>query len=362
MKRRDVLVGASAGGLALWGGRAARAQAATPSHYPAGYSSMIEASRNETSLMIYSTFSEKSWRPLVTLFNQKYPWITVQTLDINGREALERYLTERAANSATADLMFLNAPEIWHDLYTRGEMMDYKSPEAPHLPAWSMPYPGVYTISVDAEVFVWNKLALPPDLVPTGLRDLHEKAKANPDVFRGRIATYKADHAVFYGLMYQRLVEHHGPEAWDWLETLGPMSRVEASSASAVEKVTTGEYVLAYFVSQGSTWTATRDPNRGRVLDWRFAADGTPMGPRFGGISSATRHPNAAKLFLDNMVSRDGHVALAACARMPYREDVKREDLAGGEFTYTRRSRSSVRTTSSSSPTPPTSAPASTSS
>lgn len=56
----------------------ARAQA-VPAGYPEDYARMIEASKSERGLLIYSNFPASFWKPLTDAFNNVYPWIKVET-------------------------------------------------------------------------------------------------------------------------------------------------------------------------------------------------------------------------------------------------------------------------------------------
>ena len=73
--------------------------AAMPDYYPADYSSVIEASKAENGVLVYSNMGEMNWRPLIEAFNAEYPWIKVQTLDLGSIEVFERYYAETAAGS-----------------------------------------------------------------------------------------------------------------------------------------------------------------------------------------------------------------------------------------------------------------------
>src|SRR5690606_32047621 len=57
-----------------------------PSYYPADYDKIVEASKNEGGLLVYSIMAEYNWRPVIEDFNKLYPWIKVSTLDLNSNE------------------------------------------------------------------------------------------------------------------------------------------------------------------------------------------------------------------------------------------------------------------------------------
>lgn len=335
MDRRS-FVAATTAAAALYGtGRMARAQAPAglPEYYPGDYADIVEGSKAENNLLVYSNMSTDMWQGVLARYRELYPWITVQTLDLESAEVMERYLAESGTGSRTADILVTVAPDAWLRLIDRGQIADYASPEIPHLPGWSIPSPGLYTIAIDPMLFIYNKMLLPEELVPTSFADMVEKVRANPDLFRGKLTTYGAQFGSFGYTGTYAFVEHHGEKAWEWLETIGPLTRLERSSGPMVEKTTSGEYLLGYLTGSGNPWLAIRDPNRARILGWDFIADGTPVMMRGAAIPKASTNVNAARLWLDVMLSHAGQVGLSKGGRTPYRLDVSPEDVDGA-YTY----------------------------
>jgi iron(III) transport system substrate-binding protein len=331
MDRRAFMLGT---GAAILAAGSARAQnAAFPSYYPADYAKIVEAAKKEGRLLIYSSMTTDQWSGVVARFRELYPTIRVETLDLGTSEITERYLAERGSNSATADLL-ATGPEGFIEPQRRGELVDYASPERAHLAPWSLPSPGLYTFAIDPVLFVWNKAVLPENLVPKSFEDFVAKVKANPQVFNKRITTYGADTGAYGYTMNYAFAKHHGEKAWRWYEEIGPMTRLERSSGPMFEKVTTGEYAMAYLSGSGSPWNALRDPARAKVIGWSFIADGTPMMTRSVGVMKGASNPNAARLMVDVMCSLEGQKGLAKGQRTPVRPDVSAADV-GGAYTYT---------------------------
>lgn len=329
MMDRRCFLQMGAAGLAMSTTRATAQSAAA--NYPPDYAKIIEASRGEPDLIAYSNMSPGQWRPTLEAFKAAYPWISVQTLDINANEAMERYFAESATGSRTADLIVTVAPDAWIDMIDRKQILAYASPEASAYPVWSLPSPGLYTAALDPLVFLWNKALLPEKLWPTSFADLVEKVKANPGIFRRKLTSYSANLTSYGYNAHYFFAKHHGDKVWDWYRTLGPETRFERSAGPMVEKVTTGEYVLAYFCGSSAARTAVRDPARARIVGMSYISDGTPMVFRGLGIPIKSARPNSAKLLLDFMLSETGQRALAAGSRTPVRPSVTSESVGGAE-------------------------------
>lgn len=332
MKRREFVALTSAVSMLAAFSAASAVQAAETS-YPPEYKDIVEASKKEGSVLIYQNMNSDVWSEVKKGFEAKYPWLKVQTLDLEANEVIQRYLSEKGSNRPTGDLLVTTGPDVWLDIEKKGEVVPYQSPEAPAYEAWSKPFPGIYTMTVDPIIFLYNKLLLAPDMVPTGMADLVAKAQAHPEIFKGKLTTYAANLNTYGYTVQYAMQKGQGDKIWDWYKVLGPMTRPETGAGPMTEKVTSGQYVLAFLTGSASSWVATRAPGGDQLLGWSFIKDGTPMVPRSMAIAKGASHPNAAKLMLDYILSREGQLAFAATHRTIIRPDISRED-AKGEYTY----------------------------
>src|SRR3546814_109011 len=164
-----LLVGS--GGLALSAMLAAAPLQAQemPEGYPADYAGVIDGSRAENGVTVFSNVGEVNWRPVIEAFEAKYPWIDVQTLDLGASEVFERFYADNAAGSNTADIVLSSSALSWLDMVEQGHIEPYVSPEIANLPEWSRPLEGVYSISADPMVIAYNKL----DRTSTRLNSSH---------------------------------------------------------------------------------------------------------------------------------------------------------------------------------------------
>jgi iron(III) transport system substrate-binding protein len=304
----------------------ARAQGAVnvPEGYPADYRDMAQAAQREGSLLIYSIMSAENWRPVIQGFNARYPGIRVETLDLpNARDTFERYLAERATNSRTGDLIATADPSGWMDFHKRGELLDYASPEAASWPGWGKPLPGLYTISADPLIMIWNNTLVPEARRPRSFAQFAELAKSNERAWRNKITSYGAHLTTFGYNGNYAFVRKAGDRAWDWFGDLAKLQpRFERSGGPMTEKVTSGEYAMGWFVSAITFWPRLNDPARARLLGWSFISEAQPMMMRGVGIPKGSRNVNAAKLMLDYIVSAEGQRAFGRGGLTPARPDV----------------------------------------
>jgi iron(III) transport system substrate-binding protein len=326
--RRDLLKLASAAALTVPAMPRGAAAQGLPSYYPPDYGKIVEASKQENSLLVYSVLAQYNWAPVLADFNKLYPWIKVSTLDLAGEEVFQRYYADRGSGSQTGGMLLSTSVETWMDFAKRGNLVPYRSPEDAKLPDWSRPVPGMYTVSADPLVMVYNKLLLPEDKRPRGLKHLAELVKANPGLFRNAVTSYDPMNATAPRDLYLIYENKLGDQLWQWMEAIAPVLRPETSAGPMLQKLGAGEYKVAYFASGVVVFPRMKDAAMQKVMDWRFMEDGQPLWIRPVGIPKDGSTPNAARLMLDFIVSRDGQAAFGRGGLTPYRSDVRKDEVA----------------------------------
>jgi iron(III) transport system substrate-binding protein len=298
-----------------------------PDYYPKAYSAIVDGSKKENKLVVYSIMAEYNWKAVLEGFKKLYPWIEVQTLDLGSSEVFERYYSERASNARTADLLINGAVDKWLAFVAKGEAVEYVSAEEAKLPKWSLIRKGLYTVSADPMVIVYNKALLPENMRPKSLAELAKLAQANPAVFKNKVTTYNAATEAFGLNINWAYTARYGDAAWSMLETLGKVVRPERSAGPMVEKITTGEYSVGYFISGIVVFPKLDDPARAKILGWSYPTDGTPIVLRGMAIPKGATNVNSAKLMLDYILSHDGQVGFGKGGLTPYRSDVQANEV-----------------------------------
>jgi iron(III) transport system substrate-binding protein len=281
---------------------------------------LVEASKNEKDgLLIYSIMSEKNWKPVLDGFNAKYPWIKVTTTDLGAYEVFERYYTESAGKARTADMIATTAPDGWINFMNKGEVQPYVSTEDANVPAIGKVGPGVYAVSTDPMVFIWNKkLVTDP---PKTMADLVAMIQQDPAKFQGKLVTYDASGEGFgYGLNWF-YTKAKGDAGWKTLETLGSTNvKILTSGGKMIDSVLSGESALGYFVSLITV--LPRLSGAEQLLGWSYVPDAQIVAARPMGVTKSAASPNSAKLMLDYILSQEGQIAFAKGGLTAYRADV----------------------------------------
>lgn len=300
--------------------------AGLPNYYPASYAQIVDASRAEGRVNVYSIMSASNWAPVIREFNKIYPWIRVDTADLGSYEVFERFLAETGSGATTADMVISNAPDSWQDLMKRGLVSTYDSPEKRHLPSWAVVNDMIYNVSSDPMVIVYNKKLLLADLRPKSIEDLARIAEAHPRTFANRITTYDVEQSATGFNNFWVFIRKNGNAGWSWFDTIGKVGvRPATSAGTMIDGVTSGEFLVAFFTSTITLFPRLARPGVKDIIDWAYERDGTPIVLRGMGIPKAAKNPNSAKLLLDFIVSHNGQIAFAEGGLVAYRPDAQKD-------------------------------------
>ena len=311
-------------GLAF--GSAAPAQ--TPQGYPADYANVIEAAKKEGKVVVYATTDAVAANPLIKDFETLYPSIKVEYSDLNSTELYNRFIAEAAANNGTGDVLWSSAMDLQMKLVADGRAESYASPEIKALPKWAVWKDSAYGTTYEPITFVYNKRLVPEADVPKDHSDLLKLLNAKPDFYKGKITAYDPERSGVGYLFCNEDIKDF-PQAWDLFKAMGKVqAKLYTSAGAMMERVTSGEHLIAYGIfGSYALGRSKKDPNLGIILP----KDYTMVTSRVAFISQKARNPNAAKLFLDYILSKRGQDIVANKADLySLRSDVDGEATIKG--------------------------------
>jgi iron(III) transport system substrate-binding protein len=306
----------------------ASAGAQTPQFYPADYAKVIEAANREGKLVIYSTTDSASANQLLRDFAALFPLVRVDYVELNSGELYGRFRAEVAAGADTADLLWASSMDGQVNLADEGHAATYASPELPALPKWAVWRNQAYGTTYEPVTFVYNKALLPAAEVPRDHSALLALLRAQPATYKGRITAYDPEKSGVGYLLANEDVRHF-PQAWDLFRAFGQSSiKLRTSAEDIMEGVIQGEQTIGYGVfGSYALARSKRVPNLGIVMPGDYAI----VVSRVALITAKARRPNAAKLFLDYLLSQRGQNVIASRSDLyAMRSDVVGETTAQG--------------------------------
>jgi len=272
----------------------------------AAESSGTAAAQKEGKLVIYSSTDSASVEPLLQDFKSLYPFLQVEYNDLNTTEVYNRFIAETASGSGGADLLWSSAMDLQLQLASKGHALTYASPEISGLPKWAVWQNQAYGTTFEPVSIAYNKRLLPADAVPQSHADMIRLPKEKPELFKEKIATFDPEKSGVGFLMMTQDAKVF-PQFWDLAKALGSSgAKVYTSTGAMLEKV--GEHYLAYnIIGSYVLLRQKKDPAMGLVLP----KDYTLVFSRVAFISKTARNPNAAKLFLDYILSKRGQTVMS---------------------------------------------------
>lgn len=287
---------------------------------------LAEASKaDEDTLRIYSNMGPENWAPIKAAFEEKYPWLTVETLDLGASEMFTRYGAETGTGAPTADFMVTASPAGWLNFHDAGEVMPYDAPEGEGLPDWSKPMEGLYTFSADPILLGYNKLLVLEESRVSSLAELAKVVEGGDALYKGRIGSYDPTQP-FGADIFWAVGREAGDDFWSWMDAIGPNVGGFTGSGGMIEKILSGENTVALFLSSTTLFPKLGGP-LDQVLDWTYIKDGQPIFIRGMAIPKGAENDNAAKLMMNFLLSKEGQIKVAEGGFTPYHPDLTKDDV-----------------------------------
>lgn len=211
-------------------------------------------------------------------------------------------------------------------LVSDGYAMAYELPEIAGLPAWANWKNEAFATTYEPVVFIYNKDLVKPEEVPQTRADFAKLVSGDEARFKGKVTSYDIAKSGL-GFFLATQDADASPEFWTLAKALGARApRLELTTAEMVRKVANGTALVGYNVLGGyAIARANANPKLGYVLP----RDYTLVASRVMVANAKAAHPNAAKLWIDYVLSKRGQTVLAEKAHLyAIRDDVEGDNTA----------------------------------
>ncbi|MEO7335807.1 MAG: ABC transporter substrate-binding protein [Caldimonas sp.] len=306
----------------------ALAPAQVPAGYPANYADTIAAAKKEGKVVVYSTTDTAAANFLIKDFQALYPGISVEYNDMNSTEVYNRFISEKAANAGSADVLWSSAMDLQVKLVNDGGAMTYASPEIANLPTWAVWKNEAFGTTYEPLSIVYNKRLLTGDEIPQSHADMMRVFTTKAEKIKGKVTTYDVEKSgVGFMLITQDM--KFNPQFWDLIKALGVAGpRFQSSAGTMMERISSGENLVGFNVFNSyAALRAKKDPSIGIVIQKDYAL----VMSRVMFASKTAKNPNAAKLWVDYILSKRGQTIIGNQAELgSIRADVEGEMTAAG--------------------------------
>ncbi|MDE2410895.1 MAG: ABC transporter substrate-binding protein [Sphingomonadales bacterium] len=291
---------------------------------------LVAAARREGRVVVYSVLSNKAAQPLIADFQAVYPGIEVDyDGDKGSTETDARFRAESAAGKFTADVVWSSAMDMQMKLVGDGFATPYRSPEAAGLPVWANYRNLAYATTQEPVVIVYNRDLLAPADVPRDHDGLAALLGRQPERLKGRITSFDIEKSgVGYMLAAQDSLANRKQAGL--LAAFGRAGlRQSGGTGDMLTGINNGTFLLGY--NMMGAYALSRGRKDLLRLGVVFPADYTLVLSRVAFVSKRATHPNAARLWLDYLLSARGQKVLGDAIELyPIRAGVKARFTAAG--------------------------------
>lgn len=270
---------------------------------------LIEGAKKEGRLLWYTALTLADAGMLTQHFELKYPFIKTETLRLVTDQLLTKIQTEARAGGFRADV--IEIPGILgHVLKQDGLLEKYFSPESKAYPASMKDPDGTWTsFFINTHVTVYNTKLVKKQEVPKSFEEF-----INPR-WRGKIALRDNDFDNF-GMMLKVMGREKGLNFMRRLAAQGVDLR--SSFTTAIQGVLAGEIPLGMnlYATHTEEFKKKQAPVEWAPMEFVLASI-EPLG-----VAARAPNPNAARLFVDFLLSKEAQTMMRDRSRIPSRPDV----------------------------------------
>lgn len=275
---------------------------------------LIDGAKREGEVVYYASMNLSEANGVIGAFEKRYPFVKVKLHRTGSEKLLTRVLTEARARKNLADV--IQTVEFSMHIIHRSGILARYLPQADSLYPKEFKEEGAWTtVYYNAYVTAYNSRLVAPRALPKTYDDLLDPKWKDKLMMEGTKADWFAGMLQILGqergLHYMRALAKQQPSPREGHELLAQL-------------VAAGEGLFDVNIPAASV---ERMKERGAPIDW------TALGPvpaiMVGiGIADQAAHPNAAKLFLEFVLSRDGQKLMQTPGRLVARGDLVNEQAA----------------------------------
>ena len=292
---------------------------AVPS-YPAASSDVVARAERERELVIYGVMhADAAVADLLFHFHKLYPFIAIHNSDGDGAKTYRRFISEVSKGQASADFIWSSAMDLQEKLINDGFSASYTTPEMGALPGWAHWQDLGYGVTQEPIAFVYNNRYLAPADMPRTHAEFNAMLSGQPRKFFGKVATYDPERSEVGMLLLSQDVRVT-KDSWNLFEKLGASNaQLYSTSRDVLTNIIGGKQWIGYDVIASYAMELQKGhPELVIVYPTDYILDLS----RVGFIAAGARHPNAAKLFLNYLLSREGQSILKRHGMGPVRKDI----------------------------------------
>ncbi len=251
---------------------------------------LIAAAKAEGKLVYYTANFAEIEQVVIKEFNKRFPEIKVEMVRAPGGQLITRVKTEAAAGKLIADVVDHSDRALMQPL--EDLFQDYAPPNAADYDPAALISPKFWPRATVAWSIAYNTELLKDP--PKSWKDL---TNAKYDKLIGQVFA-SSGGTTWTRIMFERQVL--GEDYWAKQAATHPI--LYPSGAPMADALVRGEIAIGPSLYN----VVLQKKKDGAPIEIFFPPEGTPVNPYASGIPKTAAHPNAAKLFLNWCLSKEG--------------------------------------------------------
>lgn len=289
-------------------------------NYLSPYPDTVAGAQQEKQLIVYGVMhADAAVEDLLTHFHAHYPFIDIHNSDGDGAKTYRRFIQEVSKGRPTADFIWSSAMDLQEKLINDGFSMSYTTPEMAALPSWAHWQNLGYGVTLEPIAFIYNSRYLAPTEMPRTHAGLNAMLSSQPVRFQGRVAAYDPEKSEVGMLLFSQDIRVT-KDSWNLFDRLGAENaRLYTTSRDMLASILDGRQWMGYdVIASYAVELQKTHPELVIVYPTDYVVDLS----RVGFVTAQAKHPNAAKLFLNFLLSREGQSIMKRHGMGPVRNDL----------------------------------------
>lgn len=284
-----------------------------------GVKALYEAAKKERELTWVTSQSNAEYAEDVAKdFSRLYPGVTVNMIRTTGQVQFQRLTQEMKSNTVSVDAYSTYEETHLVELKKQNAILNFKPENAAGL---------ADSLKQIAEDGYWYPTAVSPVAIGinTKLVPADQEPKSWPDLYdpkwKGQVAIGHPGFSGSAGVWVMAMEKLYG---WDYMEKLAKNEpQIGRSIVDSVNLILSGERKVAMVPIA----TVLESESKGQPVKVIYPADGTLVLGGSSLIPAKAPHPNAAKLFMEYLMSKEHSEFTAGQGRIPLRGDAPKPTL-----------------------------------
>jgi iron(III) transport system substrate-binding protein len=274
----------------------------------AGFSTRIDAAEKKEKLMVYTSMKESMFGKLKDAFVKKYPNVTFDYYSTGAGKLMAKIATERQAGKIAADIIWTSEIPDFYKMKSEGILAKYVSPEVKNIKSTMIDPDGYFT---------------PARLGTLGLAYNTKKVKQPPkswlDVLDKRFhGGLGIANPALSGTAMVSVAMIVGNLGWNYIEKIKANDSIMGQgSGQVVDDTASGDLMLCLGVDYIVIDKMKQGADLGFVYPKEMLVIPSPIA-----IFKDTQNLDAAKKFIDFVLSKEAQTIVAESGTIPVRPDV----------------------------------------